>query len=118
MALRLHKPSPHRLGGSTWRRGFYASVSLIGFILSPLSWWNDAFVNIPISVALGALISRLLGLPTDISVAAVYAATNIIGMIMLLVGGSGALKGSLKLRDVTAATAASIAYTALILAIL
>ena len=118
MTIQVHKPPLSWLRGSMLRRGLYASVSIIGFILSPLSWWNDAFVNIPISVALGALISRLLGLPTDISIAAVYAATNIIGMIMLLAGGSGALKGSLKLRDVAAATAASIAYTALILAIL
>lgn len=29
------------------RRLFKAFIFFIGWILSPLTWWNDAFVNMP-----------------------------------------------------------------------
>jgi hypothetical protein len=31
-----------------------AVVAALGFVLSPLSWWNDLFVNIPIAYFLRA----------------------------------------------------------------
>jgi len=30
---------------------FRRSCGFIGFMLSPLSWWNDLFVNVPLAVA-------------------------------------------------------------------
>ena len=32
-------------------------VAMIGFLLSPLSWWNDAFVNIPIAYGIGVCLA-------------------------------------------------------------
>lgn len=55
----------------------------IGYILSPLSWWNDLLVNIPLAYAFAfpfGLISKSLFLPMMI---ASYWLTNIIGLILM-----------------------------------
>ncbi|WP_411964242.1 hypothetical protein [Haloferax sp. YSMS24] len=60
--------------------GFFA---LVGFVLSPLSWWNDVVVNLPLAYAFGiavALISREWFLP---GVIVGYWLTNIVGFVLL-----------------------------------
>ena len=32
-------------------------AAFIGFMLSPLSWWNDLFVNVPLALAFAWLVS-------------------------------------------------------------
>jgi|SRR3989338_1504021 len=61
-------------------------LAAIGFILSPLSWWNDIFVNLPLSYIFAfpfGLISRRLFLPSMIIG---YFLTNVIGLILLHYG--------------------------------
>ena len=63
----------------------------VGFILSPLSWWNDAVVNIPISYLLSlpfSLADERLYLPAFI---AIYWLTNVVGLVMMHIGGKGLL---------------------------
>jgi len=58
-------------------------VAVIGYILSPLSWWNDIVINIPIAYGFGflfGLISKSLFFPFMIIG---YWITNIVGLIML-----------------------------------
>ncbi len=58
-------------------------IVVVGYILSPLSWWNDIIINIPIAYAIGflfGLISKSLFFP---SIIICYWATNIIGLIMV-----------------------------------
>ncbi len=31
-------------------------IAMVGYLLSPVSWWNDLFVNIPLAYAFGALV--------------------------------------------------------------
>ena len=55
----------------------------IGYLLSPLSWWNDIFINIPLAFGFGflfGLISKKLFLPMMILG---YWITNVLGFIML-----------------------------------
>ncbi len=33
---------------------------VVGYILSPLSLWNDAFVNIPLSIAIAYMVELLV----------------------------------------------------------
>ena len=66
-------------------------LATIGFILSPLSWWNDLFVNIPIAYVFGflfGLISKSLFLPFMIIG---YWITNILGVILMHKGISDVL---------------------------
>jgi hypothetical protein len=42
----------------SWKRKSYGGVlGFIGFMLSPLSWWNDLFVNVPLAPAFAWTIS-------------------------------------------------------------
>ena len=58
-------------------------LATIGWVLSPLTWWNDLFVNIPIAYGFGwlfSLISPALFLPLFV---AGYWITNILGLFLL-----------------------------------
>jgi uncharacterized membrane protein len=70
-------------------------ISTLGYILSPLSWWNDLFVNIPLAYGfafLFGLISKNLFYPMMIIG---YWITNILGLILMHVG----IKGFLNKED-------------------
>jgi hypothetical protein len=91
----------HTPGSKTKRRVFDSLLATIGYILSPLSWWNDLFVNVPLSYAFSypfTLISESLFLPTFILG---YWLTNWLGFILLHRGVAGLLsknKPSMSLR--------------------
>lgn len=58
-------------------------LGIIGFMLSPLSWWNDIFLNIPLAyffASFFALFSKQLFLPMFVFG---YWLTNILGFILV-----------------------------------
>lgn len=58
-------------------------LALVGYILSPLSWWNDLILNIPLAYAFAypfSLVSKKLFLPTMILG---YWLTNVAGFIIM-----------------------------------
>lgn len=60
-----------------------------GFILSPLSWWNDLLVNVPLAYLFSlpfSLMNEHLFLPAFILG---YWLTNLLGFLMLHWGGEG-----------------------------
>lgn len=68
-------------------------LAFVGYILSPLSWWNDLVVNFPLSYLLAlpfALINKKLFIPAFISA---YWMTNIVGLLLMQKGGKKALFG-------------------------
>jgi hypothetical protein len=65
------------------KRLFGGFLATIGFLLSPLSWWNDPLVNIPIAMAIGWLasfISPRCFLPFAIIG---YWSTNVLGLVLM-----------------------------------
>ncbi|NCQ65848.1 MAG: hypothetical protein AUJ41_04080 [Candidatus Pacebacteria bacterium CG1_02_43_31] len=63
------------------------TLTLVGFILSPLSWWNDLFVNFPLSYIIAfpfGLINKSLFQPAFIGA---YWLTNILGLLLMQKGG-------------------------------
>ena len=56
---------------------------VIGFMLSPLSWWNDLFVNVPLAVGFGWLVSLVYRPAFAASVVAGYWLTNVLGFVLL-----------------------------------
>jgi hypothetical protein len=58
-------------------------MALAGYILSPLSWWNDAFVNIPLAYIFAWLISVFYRPFFGPGFVAGYWLTNIIGLVMM-----------------------------------
>lgn len=97
----------------------HSILSVIGFILSPLSWWNDLFINIPLAYGFASLfgfISKELFLPAMI---VGYWITNVVGFILLHYGVKGlALKKEKKYtqKDLFKAFLISLFYTALVVA--
>lgn len=110
-----------------WRRKISGGVlAVVGFMLSPLSWWNDAFVNLPLAIAFAWLVTLIVPLVWketvfDVAVVVGYWLTNVAGFVLMHKGAHQLLakadapapKGSLK-RDLLV----SLAYTALIVLLL
>ena len=68
---------------TTQRKARGGIAATVGFILSPLSFWNDIYVNIPIAYVFGllfALVSKDLFLTFMIIG---YWITNILGLILM-----------------------------------
>jgi hypothetical protein len=64
-------------------------LAAIGYVLSPLSWWNDIFINIPLAYAFAfpfGFISQKLFFPMMIFG---YWMTNIAGFILMHHGVKG-----------------------------
>jgi hypothetical protein len=101
------------------RGGFFL---VIGFLLSPMSWWNDLFFNLPIAYGFGylcSLISPQLLIPCSI---AGYWLSNILGILLMQAGamdvlGNKAQERNLK-KELLTGFASSTAYTILILALI
>lgn len=63
---------------------FRGIVFLVGYILSPLSWWNDLLVNIPLAYGFAELFSLFLGRAWFPALFAVgYNITNIAGILLM-----------------------------------
>jgi hypothetical protein len=99
----------HRLRGGV--------VATVGYLLSPLSWWNDLFINIPLAYLLASLVSlasRRLFAP---GMVVGYWLTNVLGLFMLHRGGTDLLVKSgarPRRRGIWADLAIGTGYTALI----
>lgn len=92
-------------------------VAFIGYLLSPLSWWNDAFINLPLAwlfASLVSLASHRLFVPAMI---VGYWLTNIVGLLMMARGTAGIVTGDsprLRRRQLLLSLAAATGYTLLI----
>ena len=98
------------------RGGFFL---VIGFLLSPMSWWNDLFFNLPIAYGFGylcSLLSKDLLLPCAI---AGYWLSNILGIILMQAGVMDVLPAQSQERnlkkELLTGLASSTAYTLVIL---
>ncbi|HAM72217.1 MAG TPA: hypothetical protein DCM86_11295 [Verrucomicrobiales bacterium] len=96
-------------------------VSTIGFLLSPLSWWNDLVVNVPLAVAFAWCISFFQPGWFEPSVVLGYWLTNVLGFWMMHKGAEQLLAKEARgyrLRQVLRDLATASAYTLLILILL
>jgi hypothetical protein len=63
----------------------------VGYLLSPLSWWNDLFFNLPIALALGYAASWLKGDWFVPGTLVGYWLSNVLGMVLLQWGATDVL---------------------------
>ncbi len=105
-----------------WKRKVGGSLlAVIGFMLSPLSWWNDLFVNLPLALAFAWLVALVYRPAFEVSLIIGYWLTNVLGFVLMHTGARRVLSEEANrytwkelLRDV----GISLAYTALILLLL
>ncbi|MDZ4876554.1 MAG: hypothetical protein CLLPBCKN_005989 [Chroococcidiopsis cubana SAG 39.79] len=108
--------------GNIWKKLRGAVFFAIGYLLSPLCWWNDIVFNLPIAYFFGyicSLFNRDLLLPSSI---VGYWLSNIIGILMMQAGAMDVLQGQPKERnlkkELSMGIASSTAYTLVILALI
>lgn len=93
-------------------------LAVVGYILSPLSWWNDLFVNIPLAYAFAivfALISKKLFLPMMILG---YWITNVVGFMMMHHGARDLFSNETKKytrKELVKDIIISVVYTAIVI---
>ena len=97
-------------------------LGLIGFLLSPLSWWNDAFINLPLAVGFGWLIALAYRPAFEAAVVVGYWLTNVLGLILMHKGAQKILSREearpYSGRDLAKDILVSLLYTALIVTLL
>ena len=96
------------------------ALAFIGFLLSPLSWWNDLFVNVPLALAFAWVVSWFWPAAFTASFVLGYWLTNILGLVLMQKGAQQTLTGKSEpytrralLRDL----GISLAYTLLLIAL-
>ncbi len=63
-----------------FKRGLLATV---GYLLSPLSWWNDLYLNFPIAYGMALVASLVDRRIFAVALVVSYWITNIAGLVML-----------------------------------
>ena len=103
-----------------WKRKLSGGILAgIGFMLSPLSWWNDLFVNLPLALAFAWVISWFYKPAFEICVVVGYWLTNILGFILLHKGAEKMISEKpYSRRALVRDIAISLLYTALIVILL
>lgn len=77
---------------------FRSAVFAVGYILSPLTWWNDLFINIPLAYLFAVLLNNLFSLDFTVLFSIGYALTNIAGIMLMKISITGISRESL-IRD-------------------
>lgn len=101
------------------RGGFFL---VVGYLLSPLCWWNDLFFNLPIAYFFGyvcSLLSPDLLVPCSIIG---YWLSNIVGILLMQVGAVDVVQGQPKesnlKKELLTGLVSSTAYTIVILGLI
>lgn len=96
-------------------------LGVVGFILSPLSWWNDLFVNLPLSFAFAWAASKILLVFYDVEKGLFlilmiigYWISNLLGFLMMHKGAEKIIDKKRKNKGLVWNLAVTSAYTALI----
>ena len=97
------------------------AIAFLGYLLSPLSWWNDAFVNVPLALLFAWIISWFVPSCFAGSFVVGYWLTNILGLVLMHHGGTTMVHGEpvrFTRRDWVKYLLISIGYTLLIVILL
>src|SRR6266699_1229626 len=71
-----------------WKRKITGgALVFVGYMLSPLSWWNDLFVNLPLALVFAWGISLFYRPAFEASLVIGYWLTNVLGFVLMHKGG-------------------------------
>jgi hypothetical protein len=82
-------PKPARL---IWRRLWGGTLVVVGYLLSPLCWWNDLVINLPLALGFGYLVSRPFPGALVPLTGVGYWLSNVIGFVLMQQGAVTALQ--------------------------
>src|SRR6266436_2419090 len=108
----------HSRPSMAWKQKFSGGILAgIGFMLSPLSWWNDLVVNLPLALAFAWVASFFYKPAFEACVIFGYWLTNILGLVLMQKGAQKILskqERKYSRRDLFRDLAISLLYTGLI----
>ena len=96
-------------------------LAVLGYMLSPLSWWNDAFVNLPLALGFAWVVSAVYKPAFAAACVVGYWLTNVLGFVLMHRGAQHALTEKpqpYSWRNLLKDVGISLAYTVLILVLL
>jgi hypothetical protein len=97
------------------------TLAFVGFLLSPLSWWNDAFINIPLALGFACVVAFFYKPAFDAAFLVGYWLTNVAGFVLMHKGGQKMIDGAEKRYDwkvLVKDILISLLYTLLIVALI
>lgn len=74
------------------RRLWGVSLVVVGYLLSPLCWWNDLVINLPLAMGFGYLASRPFPDALVPMTGLGYWLTNVVGFVLMQQGAVTALQ--------------------------
>ena len=105
-----------------WKRKLTGGlIAVIGYMLSPLSWWNDMFVNVPLALVFAWVLSAFYKPAFGPSLVVGYWLTNVLGFILMHKGAQTMLSEEERKytrRHLVKDVAISLLYTLLIVALI
>src|SRR5215467_4705321 len=105
-----------------WKRKITGGIlAMIGFMLSPLSWWNDLFVNVPLALVFAWTVSLVYRPAFEASLIVGYWLTNVLGFVLMHKGAQKLLAAEEKKytrRDLLKDLGISLGYTCVIVLLL
>lgn len=94
---------------------------VVGYLLSPLCWWNDLIINLPIAYGFGYVISLWRSEWFFGAAIAGYWLSNLVGIVLMQMGTKDILQTTAKKRsfkhEIFSGVLTSTAYTAVIVAL-
>lgn len=67
-----------------WKRKLTGTLyTVVGYLLSPLSWWNDLFVNVPLALVFAWSVSALYKPAFAGALVVGYWLTNVAGFVLM-----------------------------------
>ena len=108
----------------TWKRKVHGGVlGFIGFMLSPLSWWNDLFVNVPLALAFAWIVSLFYKPAFEAAWIVGYWLTNVLGFLLMHKGAKKIVsheeeEKKFSRRDLARDIGISLLYTLLIVVLI
>jgi len=96
-------------------------LAIIGFLLSPISWWNDLLVNIPLAYLFAGTVTWAQPGWFNVAFVVGYLLTNIVGLVLLQYGMKHAVRSSKPInfkKELKSSLVWSVLYTILIVILL
>jgi hypothetical protein len=105
-----------------WKRKVSGGIlAVVGYMLSPLSWWNDMFVNVPLALVFAWVVSAFYKPAFNAAMVIGYWLTNVLGFVLMHKGAQQMLSKEEKnnnRRELFWDVIISLLYTLVIVALL
>jgi hypothetical protein len=96
-------------------------LAIIGFLLSPISWWNDLLINIPLAYLFAGTVTWMQPEWFNVAFVVGYLLTNIVGLVLLQYGMKHAVRSAKPVdfkKELKSSLVWSVLYTLLIVILL